>query len=80
MDKSKKLYKSNDKMLDGVCAGIADYFGIDPTIVRVIYAIIALCSAVMPMVILYIALAIIMPREPLNNDGYQYNEYNNRNQ
>ena len=62
MDKNKRLYKSNDKMLDGVCAGIANYFGIDPTIVRVIYAVIALCSAGMPMLILYIVLAIIMPR------------------
>ena len=32
---SKKLYKSNDnKMIDGVCAGIAEYFGIDPTLIR----------------------------------------------
>lgn len=78
MDKNKRLYKSNDKMLDGVCAGIANYFGIDPTIVRVIYAVIALCSAGMPMTILYIVLAIIMPREPENTDGYQYNEYQDK--
>ena len=31
---SKRLYKSNDKMIDGVCAGIAEYFDIDPTLVR----------------------------------------------
>ena len=39
MDKSKKLYKANTgKMLDGVCAGFAEYFGIDPTLVRVVWA------------------------------------------
>ena len=37
MDKSKKLYKANEqKMLDGVCAGVAEYFGIDPTLVRLL--------------------------------------------
>ncbi|MGL4392242.1 MAG: PspC domain-containing protein [Fusobacteriaceae bacterium] len=36
----KKLYKSSsDKMLSGVCGGIGEYFGIDPTIVRILFAI-----------------------------------------
>ena len=39
--KNKKLYRStNNKMLSGVCAGFADFIGIDPTIVRVIYALV----------------------------------------
>ena len=38
----KRLYKSNNRMLCGVCAGIAEYFGIDPTIVRLIWAALAL--------------------------------------
>ena len=39
----KKLYKSNhNKMIDGVCGGIAEYFGIDPTLVRLGWA--ALCG------------------------------------
>ena len=43
MDKSKKLYKASEgKMLDGVCAGIAEYFGIDPTVVRVLWAVVSL--------------------------------------
>ena len=38
----KRLYRSKtDKKLCGVCAGVADYFGIDPTIVRVIWALLA---------------------------------------
>ena len=39
----KKLYKSNqNKMIDGVCGGIAEYFGIDPTVVRLIWALFSL--------------------------------------
>ena len=60
----KKLYKSNqNKMLDGVCGGIAEYFGIDPTVVRLIWA---LCSLMGGCGILaYIIAAIIIPRNPV---------------
>lgn len=73
MFKEKKLYKSTDKMIDGVCAGIAEYFEIDPTIVRVLYALGSFFTAVMGGVILYVILAIIMPRRPFPD--YQYNEF-----
>lgn len=64
MLKDKKLYRSsNDKMLSGVCAGIANFFGIDPTIVRVIYAILSLITSGVPGVVLYIVLAVIMPED-----------------
>lgn len=74
MFKEKKLYKSTDKMIDGVCAGIAEYFEIDPTIVRVIYALASFVTAVMGGIVLYIILSIIMPRRPFPDD-YQYNEF-----
>lgn len=54
MDERKRLYKSrNNKMICGVCAGIADYFNIDPSIVRVLWAVLALaagtaCSPILP--------------------------------
>ncbi|MFV0553278.1 MAG: PspC domain-containing protein [Mangrovibacterium sp.] len=35
---SKKLYRSQNKMIAGVCAGVAEYFNIDPTIVRLAFA------------------------------------------
>ncbi|MGN1161304.1 MAG: PspC domain-containing protein [Candidatus Fimenecus sp.] len=73
MFKEKKLYKSTNKMIDGVCAGIAEFFEIDPTIVRVLYAVLALCTAGFGGTILYIVLAIIMPRRPFPD--YQYNEF-----
>ena len=63
MDKSKKLYKANTgKMLDGVCAGFAEYFGIDPTLVRVVWALITLFWGT--GILLYIACMIIIPRKP----------------
>lgn len=59
----KKLYKSRtDKKIDGVCAGLAKYLNLDPTLVRVIWA---LCVALGGSgVLLYIICMIIMPSEP----------------
>lgn len=60
MDERKRLYKSrNNKMICGVCAGIADYFIIDPSIVRVLWAVLALAAGT--GVLAYIACAIILP-------------------
>ena len=60
MDERKRLYKSrNNKMICGVCAGIADYFNIDPSIVRVLGAVLALAAGT--GVLAYIACAIILP-------------------
>lgn len=57
----KKLYKSNqNKMLDGVCGGIAEYFGIDPTVVRLIWALFSLMGGC--GILAYIIAAIIIPR------------------
>lgn len=58
--KESCLYKSrNNKMICGVCAGIADYFNIDPSIVRVLWAVLALAAGT--GVLAYIACAIILP-------------------
>ncbi len=73
MFKEKKLYKSTDRKLDGVCAGIAEYFEIDPTIVRVAYALISLFFAGIGGIVVYVILAIVMPRRPFPD--YQYNEF-----
>lgn len=60
MDERKRLYKSrNNKMICSVCAGIADYFNIDPSIVRVLWAVLALAAGT--GVLAYIACAIILP-------------------
>ena len=60
----KKLYKiQNGKMLDGVCGGIAEYCNIDPTVVRLIWALVTLCTVGVGL-IGYIICAVIMPRKP----------------
>lgn len=59
---SGKLTKSSyDKKLAGVCGGLAEYFDLDPTLVRAGYVILSVFSAAFPGVILYIILAVIMP-------------------
>ena len=62
----KKLYRSvSDKKLAGVCGGIAEYFGIDATLVRVGWAVVSLFS-VGTGVLAYIACALIIPEKPEN--------------
>ena len=59
----KKLYKSNkNKMLDGVCGGIAEYFNIDPTLVRLVWVV--FCALGGSGVLAYIVAALIIPRDP----------------
>lgn len=59
----KRLYRLEEgKMVCGVCAGIAAYYNLDPTVVRVIWAITS-CFA-FAGVIAYIAAAMIIPEEP----------------
>lgn len=57
----KKLYRSPNRIIAGVCGGIADYFDVDPTLIRVIYMILSLFSAAFPGVLLYLILMIMIP-------------------
>lgn len=57
----KKLTKSENKVLAGVCAGLAEYMGMDITVMRVLYALLTLCSAAFPGVLLYLIMALVMP-------------------
>lgn len=61
---TKRLYRSHkDRKIAGVCAGIAQYFGIDPTVVRVI-AVLLLLPGGLPGFVPYILLWIIIPENP----------------
>lgn len=64
----RKLRKSNNKMLAGVCAGLGEYLNLDPTLVRVIYAALTLFTGGFPGLILYLILCVIMPA-PEGDDG-----------
>ena len=64
MDTGKQLTRSrSDYMLGGVCAGLGKYFGIDPTIVRLIFVLLAISGG--SGVLLYIVLWIVIPREDM---------------
>lgn len=63
----KKLVRSTNKVLAGVCGGIAEYFDVDPTLVRAIYAILAVFTTGFPGLLLYLILMLIMPAAPAKN-------------
>lgn len=65
----KKLYRSlNRKMIGGVCGGLADYFDLDVSLVRLIFVGIALVTALLPMLIFYLIAWIIIPIEEAQKD------------
>ncbi|MBO7420035.1 MAG: PspC domain-containing protein [Spirochaetaceae bacterium] len=71
---TKRLYKSQNRLIAGVCAGLAEYFNLDPTIVRLIFIILLFCSVgfIIPA---YIIGMIIIPDRPFSsNDQYRYEE------
>ena len=60
----KRLVRSErNKMIAGVCGGIAEFLGWDPTLVRLLYVLVSIISAAFPGIIVYIILWIIMPTE-----------------
>jgi len=60
---NKRLMRSrDDRMLFGVCAGLAQYLGIDPVIVRLLAVLLTLWNGV--GLLIYLVLAIVVPQEP----------------
>lgn len=60
---NKRLYKSNkNKMLEGVCGGIAEYFNLDPTLIRLGW--ILFCALGGCGILAYIIAAVVIPRNP----------------
>jgi len=65
---NKKLYRSIDNsMIGGVMAGIADYFSIDVTLVRVLYVFITIFSAIFPAILVYLICWAIIPSKKIFN-------------
>lgn len=63
MEEKKRLTRSNNKMIDGVCAGLAEYLDIDPTIVRIVWVLMVLFAGF--GILLYIILWLIMPKQQI---------------
>lgn len=62
----KKLYRSSDnKMLGGVCAGLGEYFDIDPTLVRIGFVVLSLMGWIGAFILAYLIMWIIIPEAPV---------------
>jgi phage shock protein C len=58
----KRLTRSSKyKMIAGVCGGLAEYFVLDPTLVRIAYVLVSILSAAFPGILAYIVLMFVMP-------------------
>ncbi len=62
---SKKLTRNPDKMLGGVCAGIADFFELDPTVIRLVYILVSFFSAAFPGLLIYVILWGLIPEKEM---------------
>ena len=63
MEEKKRLTRSNNKMIGGVRAGLAEYLDIDPTIVRIVWVLMVLFAGF--GILLYIILWLIMPKQQI---------------
>ena len=62
----KKLYRSRDhRVLMGLCGGVAQYFEVDPILVRLIYMVITVLTGVFPGILAYLLGVLIVPLEPV---------------
>jgi len=70
----KKLYLSDsDKKIAGVCGGIAEYFEIDSTLVRLVWALVTIFSLFFTGIIAYIIAALVIPHRPIDQLSFEEN-------
>lgn len=61
-----RLHRStSDRMLAGVCGGLAEYAGVDPTLVRLLMLLILMMSGFFPVLIVYIVMVIVVPEQEI---------------
>lgn len=69
----KKLYLGRDKKLCGLCAGVGNYFNLDPTFIRIGITFLTLITAFFPMLVIYLVMSLVIPQAPDDyvevNDG-----------
>ena len=62
----RQLYRSRDqRMIGGICAGLGEYFNIDPTLIRLSFVFFSLIGFAGAMLIAYLVMLIVVPEEPL---------------
>lgn len=61
----RRLYRSrSDRMISGVLAGVGNYLGIDPTVVRVLYVVFSILTSIWPALVFYVIATVVIPEEP----------------
>lgn len=74
MSNSKRLYRSRtERQVAGVCGGLAEYFKLDPTLVRIIFILITLFGG--PGLVLYIILWLVLPDESKAKEQYSEDQF-----
>jgi len=69
MTTEKKLYRSiNNRMVGGVCAGLGNYLGIDPTVARLVF-VLGTFFGLGSLVIVYLIMLLLIPEEPIEAPG-----------
>lgn len=70
------LRRSRDnRMIGGVVSGLANYFGLDISLARVIYVVGSICSAAFPGVLVYILLWVVIPEDEYRRDDYRRDDH-----
>jgi len=59
----RRLYRSRDRQLAGVAGGMAEYLDIDPTVIRILWIIVAIASGGLAL-LAYVILALVIPQSP----------------
>lgn len=62
MTDGRRLTRSRNTMIAGVCAGIAEYFGWDVTLFRIVFVLVSILSVAFPGILVYLVLWLVMPR------------------
>ncbi len=58
-----RLYRGSDKLVAGVCSGIAEGFGFKARNIRLLFVVLCLCSALLPLLVAYVILAVLLPEK-----------------
>ena len=67
---NERLYRSvDDRVIAGVCGGLAVRLAVDPSLVRIGYAVLAFVTGIVPFVVLYVVMAAVVPEEPTGFAG-----------
>lgn len=72
MPRNRRLARSNDRVIAGVCAGLAEYVGWPAQTMRIVYVLVSVFSAAFPGIVVYLILWLLMPEaNEFESSGYR---------